>query len=111
MGKTLVLCFTCVINVYDINGIIWYTQVELVLVISVLTRKFRYLNNKIDLTIFQEGKEGELKSENILTKNSPLLREALGPLSWAFSDENPQFNCKVASISLIVKKLLYGLMG
>ena len=39
---------------------VWYTQVELVLVISVLTRKFRYLNNKIDLAVFQDG---ELKSE------------------------------------------------
>ena len=55
LGKTIVLCFT---------------QVELVLVISVLTGKFRYFNNKIDLAIFQEGEEGELKSENILTKNS-----------------------------------------
>ena len=33
------------------------------LVISVLTRKFRYLNNKIDLAVFQECEEGELKSE------------------------------------------------
>ena len=65
---------------------VWYTQIELVLVISVLARKFRYLNNKIDMAIFQEGEEGELKSENIRTKNSPLLREALGPLAWAFSE-------------------------
>ena len=42
---------------------VWYTQVELVLVISVLTWKFRYFNNKIDLAIFQEGEESELKNE------------------------------------------------
>ena len=34
---------------------VWYTQVELVLVISVLARKFRYLNNKIDSAGFEEG--------------------------------------------------------
>ena len=72
----------------DIYGMVWYTQVELVLVISVLTRKFRYLNNKIDLSVIQESEEAELKSENILTKNSPLLREALGPLAWAYSDNS-----------------------
>ena len=33
-----------------------YTQVELILVISVLTRKFRYLINKIGLAVFQVGK-------------------------------------------------------
>ena len=56
LGKTLVLFFTYVFNVYDINGMVWYTQVELVLVISVLTRIFRYLNNKIGL-IFKREKE------------------------------------------------------
>ena len=53
--------------VYDvlmcIYGMVWYTQVELVLEISVLTRKFRYLNNKIDLAIFQKSEGGEWKSE------------------------------------------------
>ena len=67
---------------------VWYTQVELVLEISVLTRKFEYLNNKIDLAVFQEGEEGELKTENIWTKNSPLLREVLGPLAWTFSEKS-----------------------
>ena len=66
---------------YDIYGMVWYTQVELVLVISVLTRKFRQMYNKIDLAVFQDGEEGELKSEDMWTKNSPLLREALG-LLW-----------------------------
>ena len=42
------------------------------------------------MAVFQEGEEDELKSENILTKNSPLLREAQGPLAWAFS-ENEEF--------------------
>ena len=46
----------------------------------VLTRIFRYLNNKIDLAVFQEGEEGELKSETGWTKVSDLLREALGLL-------------------------------
>ena len=41
LGKTFVLCFTYVFNVYDIYGMVWNTQVELVIVISVLTRKFR----------------------------------------------------------------------
>ena len=44
------------------------------------------MNNKIDLAVFQEGEEGE-----ILTKNSPLLREALRPLAWAFSDNQTEF--------------------
>ena len=43
--------------------------------------------NKIDLAIFQEGEEGELKSENVWTKASGLLREALGHLAWAFSEK------------------------
>ena len=59
------LCFTYVFNVYDIFGMVWYTQVELVLVISALTRIFRYLNNKIDLAIFQNGEGTGLKSENV----------------------------------------------
>ena len=50
-------------NVYDIYGMVWYNQVELVLVNSVQTRKFSYLNNKINLAVFQEGEDGELKSE------------------------------------------------
>ena len=45
---------------------VWYTQVELVLVISVLTRIFKYLNNKIDLADFQKGEGAGLKSENSL---------------------------------------------
>ena len=65
------------LRLYDIYGMVWYMEVEIVLVISVLTRNFTYLNNKIDLAIFQEGEEGELKSENILTKNSRLLRGGL----------------------------------
>ena len=51
----LLCCFTYVFNVYDIFGMVWYSQVELVLVISPLTRIFRYLNNKIDLAVFQKG--------------------------------------------------------
>ena len=78
LGKTLVLCFTYAFNVYDIYGMVWYTQVELVIVISVLTRKFRDLNNEIDLAIFQEGEEGELKSENIL-KNKKQSSVERGP--------------------------------
>ena len=35
---------------------------------------------KLTWAVFQEGEEGELKSEKVLTKNSPLLREALGLL-------------------------------
>ena len=50
---------------YDIFGMVWYTQVELVLVISALTRIFRYLNNKIDLAVFQKGEGTGLKSENV----------------------------------------------
>ena len=46
-------------------GIVWYTQVQLFLVISVLTRKFRYLTNKIKLAVVQKGEEGESKRENI----------------------------------------------
>ena len=58
------LCYVLhVFNVYDIYSMVWYTQVELVLVISFLARKFRYLNIKIDLAIFQKDEEGELKSE------------------------------------------------
>ena len=52
-------------NVYDIFGMVWHTQVELVLVISTLTRIFKYLNNKIDLAIFQKGEGTSLKSENV----------------------------------------------
>ena len=58
---------------------VWYTQVEIVLVISILTRIFRYLNNKIDLADFQKGEGASLKSENVWTKVSGLLREALRP--------------------------------
>ena len=43
-------------------------KVYAIIVISVLTRKFKYLNNKIDLVDFQEDEEGELKSENIWKK-------------------------------------------
>ena len=52
---------------YDIYGMVWYTQVELknLVLNSVLTRKFRYLNNKTNLAILQGGEEGELKSEYI----------------------------------------------
>ena len=72
--------FTYAFNVYDIYVMEWYIQVELVLAISVLTRKLtRYLNNKIDLAVFQEGEEGELKSENILTKNSSFVERGPGP--------------------------------
>ena len=35
LNKTLVLCFTYVFNLYDIYGMVWSTQIELVLVISV----------------------------------------------------------------------------
>ena len=42
--------------------------------------------NKIDLVVFQEGEEGELKSENVWTKDIGLFREALGPLACAFSE-------------------------
>ena len=56
------------INVYDIFGMVWYTQVELVLVISALTRIFRYLNSKLELAVFQKGHGTGLKSENVLTK-------------------------------------------
>ena len=59
------LCFTYIFNVYDIFGMVWYTQVELVLVISALTRIFRYLNNKIDLAIFQKVEGTSLKSEKL----------------------------------------------
>ena len=60
------LCFTYAFNAYDIFGMVWYTQVELVLlVISVLTRIFRYLNNKIYLAVFQKGEGTGLKSENV----------------------------------------------
>ena len=52
-------------NVHDIYGMVWYTQVELVLVISALTRIFRYLNNKIDLAVFPKGEETGLKSESV----------------------------------------------
>ena len=59
------LCFSFVFNVYDIFGMVRYTQVGLVLVISALTRIFRYLNNKIDLAVFQKGEGTGLKSENV----------------------------------------------
>ena len=68
--------FYMFLMLYDIYGMVWYTQV--LILYLVLTRKFIYLNNKIDLVSFQEGEEGELKSETIWTKNSHLLREAWG---------------------------------
>ena len=77
---------------HDIYGMVWYTQVELVLVISVLTRKFRSLNNKIDLAVFSRGWREWIEEWEIWTKNSPLLREALGPLGWVFSDNNYKYN-------------------
>ena len=36
---------------------------------------------------FQGGEEGGLKSENVWTKVGDLLREALWPLAWAFSEK------------------------
>ena len=36
------------------------------------------IHYKIEYAIFQEGKRDEFKSEKVLTKNSSLLREALG---------------------------------
>ena len=42
---------------------------------------------------FQGGEEGGLKSENILTKVD-LLREALRPSAWAFSEKLPHDNFK-----------------
>ena len=55
------VCIVFKNNVYDIYDMVRYTQVELVLVISALTRKFRYFNNKIDLADFQECEEGEFE--------------------------------------------------
>ena len=85
LDKTLVLCFTYVFNVYDIFGMVWYTQVELFLVISALTRIFRYLNNKIDMAVFQKG-EGTGLEWQCLNKSCHLLREAFCLAAWAFSE-------------------------
>ena len=75
-----------VTNSYQISRDSLYRFCEYT-IISILTRKFRYLNIKIDLAVIQESEEGgELKSENIITKISDLLREDLGPLAWAFSE-------------------------